>query len=154
VTETKGIDRYLLLKAPSTWRLLLTRLHRDAGGNPEWFVFACAVKSALHDEGHPDSVRTHHQSRRAEPFLRGWQGAMSHWASYNCDGLKKSLSCHSREPDRAPGRRPISDRVLVAPASPVRPALSLPVLRRLGLSPDLRWSPLSYHVGSTTSAPR
>jgi hypothetical protein len=143
VTETKGIDRSLLLKAPSTWRLLLTRLHRDAGGNPEWFVFACAVKSALHDEGHPDSVRTHHQSRRAEPFLRGWQGAMSHWASYNCDGLKKSLSCHSREPDRAPGRRPISDRVLVAPASPVRPALSSPVLRRLGLSPDLRWSPLS-----------
>ncbi len=141
MTETEGIDQSLLLKAPSTWRLLLARLHLDAGGNPEWFVFACAVKSALHDEGHPDSVRTRH--RRAEPFLRGWQGAMNHWASYNCDGLKKSLSYHSGEPDRAPGRRPISERVLVAPASPARPALSLPVLRKLGLSPDLRWSSLS-----------
>jgi hypothetical protein len=51
-------------------------------------VFACAVKSALHEEGYPDSVRTCRQSRRAEPFLKRWQGAMNHWASYNCDGLK------------------------------------------------------------------
>jgi hypothetical protein len=143
VTETEGIDRSVLLKAPSTWRLLLARLHRDAGGNPEWFVFACAVKSALHDEGHPDSVRTRHHSRRAEPFLRGWQGGMNHWALYNCHGLKRSLSRHSREPDPAAGGRPISDRVRVAPASPARPALSLPVLRKLGLSPDLHWRSLS-----------
>jgi hypothetical protein len=142
VTEAKDIDRSLLLKAPSTWRLLLARLHRDAGGNPEWLVFACAVKSALHDERHPDSVLTRHRSRRAEPFLRGWQGAMNHWASYNCDGLKRSLSYHSGELDRAPGGRLKRDRVLVAPATPARPALSLPVLRKLGLSPDLHWSPL------------
>jgi hypothetical protein len=141
VTETKGIDQSLLLEAPSTWRLLLTRLHRDAGGNPEWFEIACAVKSALHDERHLESVRTRH--RRAEPFLRGWQGAMNHWASYNCDVLKKSLCGHVGEPDRALAGRPISDSVLVAPASPARPALSLPVLRRLGLSPDLHWSSLS-----------
>ena len=143
MTETKGIERSLLLEAPSTWRLLLVRVHRDAGGNPEWLVFAFAVKGALHDEAHPDGVRTRHRSRTAEPFLKGWQGAMNHWASYNCDGLKKSLSCRSGEPDRAPGRRPISERVLVAPASPARPALSLPVLRKLGLSSDLHWSPLS-----------
>ena len=143
MTETKGIERSLLLKAPSSWRLLLARLHRDGGGNPEWFVFACAVKSTLHDVGHPDSVRTRRQSQRAEPFLRGWQGTMNHWASYNCDGLKRTLSCHSGEPDRAPAGRPISDRVLVAPASPARPVLSLPVLQKLGLSSDLHWSSLS-----------
>lgn len=143
MTETKGVDRSVLFKDPSTWRLLLGQLHRDAGGNPEWFVFACAVKSASHDEGHSDSGRTCRQSRRDEPFLRGWQGAMNHWASYNCDVLKNSLSCHSRERDRVPGWRPISDRVLVTPASPARPALSLPVLRKLGLSPDLHWGSLS-----------
>jgi hypothetical protein len=143
VTETEGIDRSLLLKAPSTWRLLLARLHRDAGGNPEWFVLVCAVKSALHDEGRSDSVRTRYQSRRAEPFLKGWQGAMNHWASYNCDGLKRSLSRNSHGPDRSPDGRPVGDRVLVAPASPARPALSLPVLRKLGLSPDLHWSSIS-----------
>jgi hypothetical protein len=143
VTETKGIDRSLLLEAQSTWRLLLARLHRDAGGNPEWLVFACAVKSALHDDGRPDGVRARHRSRRAEPFLRGWQDTMNHWASYNCDGLKRSLSSHGRERDRAPGGRLKRDRVLIAPASPARPALSLPVLRKLGLSPDLHWSPLS-----------
>jgi hypothetical protein len=144
VTEAKSIDRSLLLKAPSTWRLLLAQLHRDAGGNPEWFVLACAVKSAPHDEGHQDSVRTRRRSRRAEPFLRGWQGAMNNWASYNCDALKRSLSCHSSEPaDLALRRRSMGDRVLVAPASPARPALSLPVLRKLGLSPDLHWSSLS-----------
>ena len=142
MTETESIDRSLLVKDPSAWRLLFSRLHRDAGGDPEWFVFAWAVKSAIHDEGRPDSVRPPRQCRRAEPFLRGWQGAMSHWASYNCGGLKKSLSCHGRESDRAPGGRPVIDRVLVAPASPARPALSLPVLRKLGLSPDLRWSSL------------
>jgi hypothetical protein len=143
VTETEGIDRSLLLEAPSTWRLLLARLHRDAEGNPESFVFACAVKSAPHDEGQPDSVRTRHRSRRAEPFLKGWQGAMNHWASYNCHGLKRSLTRNSHEPDRSPGVRPMVDLVLVAPASPARPALSLPVLRKLGLSPDLHWSSLS-----------
>jgi len=143
VTETKGVDRSVLLKDPSAWRLLLAQLHRDARGNPEWFVFAYAVKSALHDEGRPGSGRTYHQSRRVEPFLRGWRGAMNHWASYNSDVLKNSSSCYGRESDRVPGWRPMSDRVLVTPASPARPALSLPVLRKLGLSPDLHWSSLS-----------
>jgi hypothetical protein len=138
VAGIENIDRSVLFKDRSTWRLLSAQLHRDAGGNPEWFVFACAVKSALHDGGHQDGMRTRHQSRRAEPFLRRWKGAMNHWASCNCDVLKNSLFCHSRESDRAPGWRPISDRVLVTPASPARPAL--PVLRKLGLSPNLHWS--------------
>ncbi len=141
VTEIESIGRSVLLKDRSTWRLLWAQLHRDAGGSPRSFVFACAVKSALHDGGYPDGVRTRHQNRRAEPFLRRWQGAMDHWASCNCDVLKNSLSRHSRESDRAPRWRPISGRVLVAPASPARPAL--PVLRKLGLSPNLHRSSLS-----------
>ncbi len=142
MTETKGVDRSVLPGDPGAWRLHLAHLHRDAGGNPEWFMFAWAVKSALPDGGYPDSSQTRHRSRRAEPFLRGWQGAMNHWASYNGEGLKKSLFCHSRGLDRVSGWRPTGDRVLVAPASPARPAPSLPVLRRLGLSRDLHWSPL------------
>lgn len=141
MTEIEGIGRSVLLKDRSAWRLLLAQLHRDTGGSSEWFVFACAVKSSLHDGGYSDGVRTRHQSRRAEPFLRRWQGAMNHWASCNCDVLKNSLFCRSRESDRAPGWRPISDRVLVTPAPPARPAL--PVLRKLGPSPNIHRSSLS-----------
>jgi hypothetical protein len=141
VTEIEGVGRSVLLKDRSTWRLLLAQLHRGSGGRSEWFVFACAVKSELHDGGNPDGVRTRHQSRRVEPFLRRWQGAMNHWASCNCDVLKNSLSFHSRGSDLAPGWRPISDRFLATPTSPARPAL--PVLPQLGLSPNLHRSSLS-----------
>jgi hypothetical protein len=143
VTETRGIDRFLLLEDRSTWRLLLAHLHRDACGGPEWFMFACAVKSVLHDGRYPDGMPSHHQSRRAEPFLRRWQSVMNHWASRNCDVLRDSLSCYSLESDLAPGWSPISDRVLVTPASPARPALPVPALRRLGPSPHLHRVTLS-----------
>jgi hypothetical protein len=141
VTEIEGGDRSVLLKDRSTWRLLLAQLHRDAGGKPEWFVLACVVKSVVHDGGYPDGVQTRHQSRRTEPFLRRWQGAMNHWASRNCDVLKDSYQ--TRESDQTPGWRPISDCLLVTPRSPARPELSLPVLRTLKPSSDLRRGLLS-----------
>jgi hypothetical protein len=143
VTEGEDVEWSVLLKHRGAWRALFAQLHRDTEGNAEWFVVACAVGDVLHDGGYPDGGRTHHQSRRTEPFLKRWQGAMNHWASRNCDVLKKSLSCHSREADRAPGWRPISDRVLVTPASPARPALSLPVLRKLEPSANLYRGSLS-----------
>jgi hypothetical protein len=137
VTETQSIDRAVLLKDRGTWRLLSAQLHRDAGGSPEWFVLACAVKSVLRDGVYPDGVRARHQSWRVEPFLRRWQGTMNGWASRNCDVLRASLACHSLKSDLAPGWNPISDRVLVAPASPARPALASLALRRHGPAPDL-----------------
>jgi hypothetical protein len=139
VTEIEGVDRSVLLNDPGTWRLLLAQLRRDAGGDSEWFVLACVVKSVLHDGGHPDGVRARHQSRRTEPFLRRWRGAMNHWASRNCDVLKDSY--RRRGSDLTPGWRSVGD--CVTPGSPARPELSLPVLRALTPPSDLRRGLLS-----------
>jgi hypothetical protein len=76
------------------WRLLLARLHPDAGGDLELFLFAHALKEgacgyrclestpALHD----DKGR---MKRSADPFLRPWHDAMAGWASCNRDTLKR-----------------------------------------------------------------
>ena len=63
------------------WRLLLARLHPDAGGDHELFLFACALM---------DSVC---EKRRARPgpdhaFSR-WRGGMDSWASRNREGLRR-----------------------------------------------------------------
>ena len=137
VTATEGIGRSLLVMDGGMRRVLLGRLDRDTGGDSEWFVFACAVKSALREGEHPDAVRTRRRSPGAEPFLRRWQGTMTSWASRNCDVLKGPQSCLSRRSDR---RCPASNRVLIAPASPARPAL--PVLRRPEFSLHLHRSTL------------
>ena len=136
MTETESVDRPVPLEDSGTWRLLLTQLHRDNEGNPESFVLAYIIKRVLRPGGYPDGVRTRHQSRRTEPFLKGWQGAMNHWASHNVDALKNSLSCHRHEFDRLTGLRPMSDCVLVAPGPPAPPELSSLVLRTLEPSLD------------------
>jgi hypothetical protein len=151
VTHAQGIDRSLLLEDRSSRRLLLTQLHQDTCGS-EWFVLACAVKSVLYDGRYLGSMRTRHQSLRAEPFLRRWQSAMNHWASRNCDVLRYSLSCHSRDSDLAPGWSPISEHVLATPASPARPTLPVPVLRRLGTS-ALRLIPAAPGEPPTGASP-
>ena len=154
MTEGEDVEWSVLLKHRGAWRALFAQLHRDTEGNAEWFVFACAVGGVLREGGYPDSGRTHHQNRRADPFLRRWQGAMNNWAARNCDGLTNSLSCPSRESDRVPGWRPISDRILVAPTSPARPALSLPVLRKLEPSPNIYRGSLSTSEHRRPRAPR
>jgi hypothetical protein len=63
------------------WRLLLARLHPDAGGDHELFLFACAVMESVCGK------------RRAHPgpdhaFSR-WRGRMDLWASRNRDGLRQ-----------------------------------------------------------------
>jgi len=131
VTVMECVDRFEPAAESGTGRLLWTQLHQDSGGNPELFVLVYAVKSVLCNEGYPDGARRPHQSRRTEPFLRTWQGAMNHWASGNCDVLKDSLSSCSREFGRIPRLRPTSGCVLVTPGSPARPTASLPVLRSL-----------------------
>lgn len=74
------------------WRLLLARLHPDAGGDGALFAFASAVR----DEGrrtNPAERATASDDgavRPAAPFLRSWRHTMGHWASSNRDALKGS----------------------------------------------------------------
>ncbi len=124
MTEIESDDRSVPLKVSTTRRLLLTRLHRDSEGNPEWFMFAYAIKRATSHGECLDGVRTQHQSRKTEPFLGGWRGAMSHWASDNVDTLKSALLCYKYECGRSIRLRPMSNCVLVTPSPPARPELS------------------------------
>ncbi len=75
------------------WRLLLARLHPDAGGDHDLFTFACAVRDevsggvrAAQSTGPEDEVQDADGS--AVPFLKPWQDAMGHWSSTNRDALK------------------------------------------------------------------
>jgi hypothetical protein len=76
------------------WRLLLARLHPDAGGDHELFLFAYALKerafanSYLEDAPALDDDRRRTR-RSAEPFLRAWHDAMGGWASCNRDTLRR-----------------------------------------------------------------
>jgi hypothetical protein len=73
------------------WRLLLARVHPDAGGDHELFLFAHALKEAcgdscLKDKSTQDDNRG--MKRSAEPFLRAWHDTMGCWASRNREALK------------------------------------------------------------------
>ena len=135
MTEIESADQAILLEDSGTWRLLLTQLHRDDEGKPESFVLAYGIKRVSSQGEYLDGVRRRHQSRRTKPFLKGWRGAMSHWASHNVDALKNSLACHRHEFDRSAGLIPTSDCVLVTPNLPARPELSSLVLWTLERSP-------------------
>ena len=124
MTEIESVDQAILLEDGGTWRLLLTQLHRDDEGKPEAFVLAYGIKRVSSQGEYLDDVRRRHQSRKTKPFLKGWRGAMSHWASHNVDVLKNSLACHTHEFDRSAGLGPMSDCVLVTPGLPARPELS------------------------------
>ena len=143
MTEIESVDRPILLEDSGTWRLLLTQLHRDGEGNPESFVLAFGIKRKSSHREYLDGVRTRHQSRKTRPFLGGWRGAMSHWASHNVDALKNSLLCHKHEFDRSIGLRPMSDSVLATPGTPARPELSSLLSWSLKRSPDPRRRVLS-----------
>jgi hypothetical protein len=93
VAKTMTADRSVLLEDRRMWRLLLARLHPDAGGDSELFLFACAVKEKTVDAECPREKCVGEDGwRRAEnvtePFLRAWQLAMSGWASGNREVLK------------------------------------------------------------------
>jgi hypothetical protein len=76
------------------WRLLLARLHPDASGDHELFLFAYALKQRVYSYGYleitpaPDDDRGR-TKRSAEPFLRAWHDAMGGWASCNRETLKR-----------------------------------------------------------------
>ena len=63
------------------WRLLLARLHPDAGGDPDLFLFA----SALREEAR--AAETCGTAPVSDAFLEAWRGAMHVWASRNREAL-------------------------------------------------------------------
>lgn len=65
------------------WRLLLARLHPDAGGDHELFLFACDAMNELCPAPHASSRKGPNHAFSA------WKGGMSTWASRNREGLGK-----------------------------------------------------------------
>ena len=70
------------------WRLLLARLHPDAGGDHELFLFACALKDELCRERLFGSGPAHDEPGTDHSFLM-WRSTMNSWASRNRDSLKR-----------------------------------------------------------------
>ncbi len=65
------------------WRLLLARLHPDAGGDHELFVFASAVKEEVCGGERPRTRPVRHKEWKVEhpamAYLRLWHTLMNPW---------------------------------------------------------------------------
>jgi hypothetical protein len=91
VYEARDAGRLASFEDRRMWRLLLARLHPDAGGDHDLFAFACAVRDEM-SRGNRPAKNTGHEdespsAERAAPFLQTWQEAMGHWSSGNRDVL-------------------------------------------------------------------
>jgi hypothetical protein len=93
VSETRDAERLVAFENRRMWRLLLARLHPDAGGDHDLFTFACAMRdemssasSLAKDTEREDSVRG--TEGLVAPFLRAWQDAMGDWSSGNRNALR------------------------------------------------------------------
>jgi hypothetical protein len=71
------------------WRLLLARLHPDAGGDHELFLFACALKDEVCRER---LFRSGCDGPATEQSFSIWRSTMDSWASRNRDALRKPMS--------------------------------------------------------------
>jgi hypothetical protein len=74
------------------WRLLLARLHPDAGGDHELFLFACALKDELCGKLRFASGPDAHDEPVTEHSFLMWRSTMNSWASRNRDSLKRPRS--------------------------------------------------------------
>lgn len=80
------------------WRLLLARLHPDAGGSHELFLFACALK----DEVCPERLFVSGRDRPAtDQSFSTWRTAMGSWASSNRVALRRPRSWRDASGGRA-----------------------------------------------------
>lgn len=65
------------------WRLLLAKLHPDAGGDHELFVFASTVRDSVCGNEDVEDKSANHTKPRAEhptvAYLRMWQTIMNPW---------------------------------------------------------------------------
>jgi hypothetical protein len=72
------------------WRLLLARLHPDAGGDHDLFAFACAVRDEVHrEERTAGSAAGPENASDVAPFLGTWHEAMGRWSTSNREALGK-----------------------------------------------------------------
>ena len=93
MSEARDAERLVAFEDRRMWRLLLARLHPDAGGDHDLFVFACAIRdgassasSVAKDAGEEDGARS--TKGLVTPFLRAWQETMADWSSGNRDALR------------------------------------------------------------------
>jgi len=91
--ETGNAARPSSFEDRRMWRLLLARLHPDAGGDRDLFAFACAVRDEVYREDHPmEGAGTENEARSAADaasFLETWHEAMGRWSSSNREALNK-----------------------------------------------------------------
>jgi hypothetical protein len=92
VSEAKDAERLVSFEDRRMWRLLLARLHPDAGGDHDLFAFACAIRDEMsRGDRVPRATASSDSTRSTEsaaPFLQTWHEAMGHWSSSNHDALK------------------------------------------------------------------
>ena len=91
--EASGAGRLTVIEDRRMWRLLLARLHPDAGGDHDLFTFACNLRDELSggDRAVRSTEKEDNDQRNEETegsFLRAWQDAMGNWSSNNRDVLK------------------------------------------------------------------
>jgi hypothetical protein len=91
VYEARDAARPTTFEDRQMWRLLLARLHPDAGGDHDLFTFACAVRDEVHGEKHlaQGAESEARKSADAATFLGTWHEAMGRWSSSNRDALSK-----------------------------------------------------------------
>ena len=89
VSEAKDAERLVSFEDRRMWRLLLARLHPDAGGDHDLFAFACAIRDEMsRGDSAARATVSGDNARSTAPFLQTWQEAMDHWSSSNHDALK------------------------------------------------------------------
>jgi hypothetical protein len=91
IFEAKDAEGLAPFEDSRMWRLLLARLHPDAGGDHELFVFACAMRDEVSRVNSAATVsRGNARSTEcpAAPFLRTWREAMCHWSTSNHEAVK------------------------------------------------------------------
>src|SRR5215212_7518105 len=91
VYEARDAARPASFEDRRMWRLLLARLHPDAGGDHALFAFACAVRDEVSAGRHPaEGAGTEDGAKNtadAASFLGTWHEAMGRWSSSNRDAL-------------------------------------------------------------------
>src|SRR5215207_5713053 len=94
VHEARNAARLASSEDRRMWRLLLARLHPDAGGDHDLFAFACAVRDKVHGGEHlaGNAAGTENETgtaAEAASFLGTWHDAMGRWSTSNRDALGK-----------------------------------------------------------------
>ena len=90
--QARNTERLASFEDRRMWRLLLARLHPDAGGDHDLFAFACAVRDEVSRGEHPaQGAETGDEARNtadAASFLGTWHETMGRWSSSNSHALK------------------------------------------------------------------